>query len=68
MNKLANEIIELTGSNSKVIQKELPSDDPTNREPDITRAKTLLSWEPTIERAEGLKRTIEYFKESISGN
>ena len=68
MNKLANEIIELTGSNSKVIQKELPSDDPTNREPDITRAKTLLSWEPTIERAEGLKKTIKYFKESISGN
>ena len=68
MNQLANEIIQLTGSNSKVIQKDLPSDDPTNREPDITRAKTLLSWEPTIERAEGLKKTIKYFKESISGN
>jgi UDP-glucuronate decarboxylase len=67
MNQLANEIIELTESKSKVVQKGLPSDDPTNREPDITRAKKLLSWEPKIEREEGLKKTISYFKESIGG-
>jgi UDP-glucuronate decarboxylase len=67
MNQLADEIIEFTGSKSQIIQKELPSDDPTNREPDISRAKSLLSWEPRIERAEGLNKTIEYFKESISG-
>jgi len=62
MNKLASEIIELVGSNSKVTFKLLPGDDPKDREPDITRAKELLNWEPTILRLDGLGKTIEYFR------
>ncbi|WP_016778905.1 UDP-glucuronic acid decarboxylase family protein [Anaerophaga thermohalophila] len=59
---LANEIIDLTGSRSKIIYKPLPEDDPTQRQPDITLAKRELNnWEPKIELREGLKKTIEYF-------
>jgi dTDP-glucose 4,6-dehydratase len=58
----AEEIIKLTGTNQKVIYKDLPTDDPKQRQPDITKARTLLNWEPTIDRAEGLKRTYAYFK------
>lgn len=65
MVELAQEIIDLTGSKSKLVFKELPLDDPTNREPEITRAKNLLGWEPNVDRSEGLKNTISYFKESI---
>jgi UDP-glucuronate decarboxylase len=60
--QLAEEIIGLTGSKSKLVNKELPQDDPTQRKPDITLAKKVLSWEPSVDRIEGLKRTIEYFK------
>lgn len=63
----AKEIIELTGSDSKIVYKELPSDDPKVRQPDITRAKAILGWEPKVSRQEGLKITIEYFKEKIHG-
>lgn len=59
---LAKEIIELTNSKSKIIFEELPSDDPKVRQPDITKAKKLLNWEPKIDRKEGLLRTIEDFK------
>lgn len=58
----AKEIISLTGSEQKIVFKELPMDDPKQRQPDITRAKEILRWEPKVGRAEGLKRTYEYFK------
>jgi UDP-glucuronate decarboxylase len=65
MIELANSVIELTKSNSKVIQMPLPSDDPKQRRPDISKAKELLDWTPRIELTEGLTRTIEYFKNRI---
>lgn len=58
----AEEIVQLTGTNQKVIYKELPKDDPKQRQPDISKAKSLLNWEPKVGRAEGLKKTYEYFK------
>ena len=58
----AQEIINLTGTDQKVIFKGLPQDDPKQRQPDISKAIALLGWEPKIDRAEGLKRTYEYFK------
>lgn len=58
----AEEIIQLTGTTQKVIYKDLPLDDPKQRQPDITKAKAILGWEPQIGRAEGLRRTYEYFK------
>jgi len=60
--EFAEEIIKLTGTSQKIIYKPLPQDDPKQRQPDITRAKKILGWEPKISRAEGLKRTLEYFK------
>lgn len=57
----ASEIIRLTGTDQKVVFKELPKDDPKQRQPDITRARKVLNWEPKINRAEGLRRTYEYF-------
>jgi dTDP-glucose 4,6-dehydratase len=60
--EFAEEIIKLTGSSQKVIYKSLPQDDPKQRQPDITRAKKILGWEPKVNRAEGLKKTLEYFK------
>ena len=65
MTTLANEVIELSGSSSRVSYEPLPGDDPKQREPDISKAKTLLGWEPKISRQEGLKRTIEYFRTKI---
>lgn len=62
MKEFAEEIIKLTGSGTKVIYKPLPTDDPKQRKPDITRAKELLGWEPKVDRAEGLKITYDYFK------
>ncbi len=58
----AEEVIKLTGTNQKIVFKELPADDPKQRKPDITKAKEILGWQPTINRAEGLKITYEYFK------
>lgn len=58
----AEEIIKLTGTSQKVIYKPLPKDDPKQRQPDITKAREILDWEPRIDRAEGLRRTYEYFK------
>ena len=60
--EFAQEIIELTGTDQKVIYKDLPVNDPKQRQPDITRAKEILKWKPVVDRAEGLKRTYEYFK------
>jgi len=66
INQLAEEIIEMTGSNSKLINLELPQDDPKIRQPDITKAKSILGWEPKVSRAEGMAITYEYFKEKIN--
>ena len=63
--QFAKEIIELTGSKSKIAFKPLPEDDPKVRQPDITRAREVLGWEPKVPRLEGLKRTIGYFKEKL---
>lgn len=60
--QFAEEIIKLTGTNQKVILKDLPKDDPKQRQPDITRARQILGWEPKVSRSEGLKITYEYFK------
>jgi UDP-glucuronate decarboxylase len=62
MNDLAQEIIEITNSNSKVIFKELPSDDPFIREPNIDLARDVLQWGPTTERRIGLQKTVTYFE------
>jgi UDP-glucuronate decarboxylase len=64
MKELASEVIELVGCKSKVSFKTLPGDDPREREPDISRARELLNWEPTISRRAGLEKTIEYFRAS----
>jgi dTDP-glucose 4,6-dehydratase len=58
----AEEIIRLTGTEQKIIYKPLPTDDPKQRQPDISRAKELLQWEPKVSRSEGMKKTWEYFK------
>ena len=63
MLELAQKIIELTGSRSKIVYRPLPGDDPKQRKPDITLAKETLDWEPKIRLEEGLKRTIAYFEE-----
>lgn len=65
MLELATEIKELTKSSSRIIFKPLPSDDPMTREPDITKAKELLAWEPQVNRTEGLERTVNYFKSKL---
>ena len=58
----AEEIIKLTGTEQKVIYKDLPQDDPMQRQPDITKAKEILGWEPKVGREEGMRKTFEYFK------
>jgi dTDP-glucose 4,6-dehydratase len=61
LKEFAEEILKLTGSNVKIVYKPLPVDDPKQRQPDITRAKEILGWEPKVSRQEGLKKTYEYF-------
>ena len=63
--QFAEEVLALTGSKSKIVFKPLPQDDPKQRQPDITKARTILGWEPKVDRHEGLKRTLEYFKQHI---
>jgi dTDP-glucose 4,6-dehydratase len=63
--EIARTIIRMTGSKSHVVYKPLPTDDPKVRQPDITRARTLLKWEPTISLEEGLVKTIEYFRTKV---
>lgn len=63
--QFAEEILTLTGSKSKIIYEPLPQDDPKQRQPDITKATEILGWSPKVDRSEGLKRTLEYFKEHI---
>jgi UDP-glucuronate decarboxylase len=66
MLELAELIIELTGSNSKIEFKPLPSDDPKQRKPDISKAQQELAWNPTIELREGIQSSVEYFKTALS--
>jgi dTDP-glucose 4,6-dehydratase len=58
----AEEIIKLTGTDQKIVYKPLPQDDPKQRQPDITKAREILGWEPKVSRSEGMKKTWEYFK------
>lgn len=63
--EFAKEIIELTGSSSKITFQELPNDDPKVRKPDITRAREVLDWDPKFPREEGLRKTLDYFKKAV---
>jgi UDP-glucuronate decarboxylase len=67
MTELASKVIELTGSKSELVHQPLPADDPRQRQPDISLAKKLLSWEPKVPLDDGLARTVEYFRESQLG-
>lgn len=61
----AKEVIEITGSRSELVFKELPADDPQIRQPDISKAKSVLNWQPKTSRREGLLKTLEYFREQV---
>jgi dTDP-glucose 4,6-dehydratase len=63
--QFAQEILDLSGSNSEIVYRPLPQDDPRVRRPDISRARKLLGWEPRVSRQEGLRRTLEYFQRKI---
>jgi dTDP-glucose 4,6-dehydratase len=65
MLQLAEEIVRLTGSKSRIVFNPLPEDDPKVRQPDITIARKVLQWEPRVNRSEGLKKTMEYFKKKL---
>lgn len=64
--EFAREILELSRSKSQIVFKPLPQDDPKLRQPDITRARRLLGWEPKVNRHDGLRRTMEYFQNKVS--
>ena len=64
--EIATTIIRMTGSKSKIVYKPLPTDDPKQRRPDITRARTLLKWEPKVDLDEGLVKTIDYFRRKVA--
>jgi UDP-glucuronate decarboxylase len=66
MVELADKVLELTGSSSELVFADLPSDDPKQRQPDITLARRRLGWEPTVQLGDGLVRTIDSFRESLS--
>lgn len=66
--QFAEEIIRLTSSKQKIVMKPLPKDDPKQRQPDITRARQILKWEPKVSREEGLRITYEYFKRQASSD
>jgi UDP-glucuronate decarboxylase len=63
---LAEEVLRLTGSKSRIVHHPLPQDDPVQRKPDITQARNRLKWNPSIPLEEGLRRTIEYFQNTLS--
>ncbi|MFM1828734.1 MAG: hypothetical protein RL624_975 [Bacteroidota bacterium] len=65
LKEFAEEVIALTGTKGKIVYEPLPQDDPKQRQPDITKARTILGWEPNVDRHEGLKRTLAYFKEAL---
>jgi dTDP-glucose 4,6-dehydratase len=62
----AREILELSGSESRIVFQPLPQDDPKVRKPDITRARELLGWEPTVDRRDGMRRTMEFFRGKVA--
>jgi dTDP-glucose 4,6-dehydratase len=64
--ELAKKILRLSGSTSEIVFEPLPEDDPKVRQPDITRARTLLGWEPRIEVDEGLRRTLSWFRSRLA--
>ena len=64
--QIARAIIDVSGSKSRIVYRPLPEDDPKVRKPDITRARTLLGWEPKVPLAEGLQKTLEYFKTKVT--
>ncbi len=66
MGELASKVIAITGSTSQLVNKDLPADDPRQRKPDISKARSLLEWEPTIQLDEGLQRTVAYFQAFVS--
>jgi dTDP-glucose 4,6-dehydratase len=66
--EIARTIVRMTGSKSQLVYKPLPTDDPKVRQPDITRARTLLGWEPKVQLEEGLTRTIAYFRTKLVGS
>jgi nucleoside-diphosphate-sugar epimerase len=68
MLELAAQIIEITGTDSKIVYKELPSDDPKQRKPDISKAISVLNWKPTIQINEGLELTLQDFERRVSKN
>ncbi|MDT0631211.1 UDP-glucuronic acid decarboxylase family protein [Rubrivirga litoralis] len=63
--EFAEEVVALTGSDSTITYEDLPADDPQVRQPDITRAREILGWTPSVDRAEGLRRTLAYFQEQV---
>lgn len=65
LKEFAEEVVELVGNDVKIVYEPLPKDDPKQRRPDITKAQQILGWEPKVDRKEGLRRTLEYFKEHI---
>ena len=65
MGEIAKLILKLTGSGSRIEYQPLPADDPRVRRPDIRRAKALLEWEPKVELEDGLRKTIEYFRQLV---
>ena len=65
MLEFAEQIIRVTGAKSRIVHKPLPQDDPKQRKPDITKAKKILKWEPQVPLAEGLKKTIQYFRSRV---
>jgi dTDP-glucose 4,6-dehydratase len=66
--EIARTIIDMTGSSSRIVYRDLPVDDPKVRQPDITRARTLLGWEPKVQLKEGLEHTITYFQQKLASS
>lgn len=65
LQQFAEEVVALVGNDVKIVYEPLPQDDPKQRQPDISKAKDILGWEPKVDRKEGLKRTLEYFKQYV---
>ena len=66
--EMAEKILQVTGSRSKIVFKPLPEDDPKLRQPDISQARKLLEWEPKVKLEEGLRDTLDYFRKSIDAH
>ena len=63
--EMAEQVVEATGSRSEIVFEALPVDDPKVRQPDITRARELLGWEPEVDLRDGLPRTVDYFRDTL---